>query len=61
MKLAGMFGLLGIGLLQVLVGLQTAILFCVLLFAVALVVALRIDEGRGRGVAEAHDAGETIW
>jgi UMF1 family MFS transporter len=61
MKLAGMFGLLAIGLLQVLVGLQTAILFCVLLFAAALVVALRIDEGRGRAIAAAHDAGDTIW
>jgi UMF1 family MFS transporter len=61
MKLAGMFGLLAIGLLHVLVGLQTAILFCVLLFAAALVVALRIDEGRGRAIAAAHDAGDTIW
>jgi UMF1 family MFS transporter len=61
MKLAGMFGLLAIGLLQVLVGLQTAILFCVLLFAVALVVTLRVDERRGRAVAEAHDAGELVW
>jgi UMF1 family MFS transporter len=61
MKLAGMFGLLAIGLLQVLVGLQNAILFCVLLFAVALVVALRIDEARGRAIAAAHDAGEIVW
>jgi len=61
MKAAGVFGLLAIGLLQVLVGLQTAILFCALLFAVALVIALRVDERRGRAVAEAHDAGEILW
>ena len=61
MKLAGMFGLIAIGLLQILVGLKTAILFCALLFGVALVFALKVDEGRGRAVADAHDAGETTW
>jgi UMF1 family MFS transporter len=61
MKLAGVFGLLGVGLLQVWVGLQTAILFCAVLFAVALIVALGVDERRGRAEAEAHDAGETSW
>lgn len=48
LKLAGFFGLLAVGLLQALLGLQTAVLFCVLLFAVALFVSRRIDEARGR-------------
>jgi UMF1 family MFS transporter len=61
MKLAGVFGLLGIGLLQALVGLHAAILFCAVLFAVALIVAFWVDERRGRAVAEAHDAGEILW
>jgi MFS transporter, UMF1 family len=52
MKLAGVFGLLSIGLLQVLFGLQNAVLFCVLLFAAALVGSRRIDEARGRRMAE---------
>ncbi len=52
LKLAGMFGLLAIGLLQALVGLHTAILFCLLLFALALVVSRRVDEQRGRQAAE---------
>ena len=54
MKLAGVTGLLAIGVLQALLGLHTAVLFCILLFAAALIVSRRIDEGRGRAVAEAH-------
>jgi len=52
MKLAGVAGLLSIGLLQAALGLHTAVLFCVLLFAVALVASRRIDEARGRAMAE---------
>ncbi|TVQ91253.1 MAG: MFS transporter [Chromatiaceae bacterium] len=55
MKLASMFGLLGIGLLQVLVGLHAAILFCILLFATALWISLAVDEARGRITAEQAD------
>ncbi|MFW5724315.1 MAG: MFS transporter [Halochromatium sp.] len=47
-KLAGAFGLVGVGLLQAWVGLQGAILFCALFFAAAFVVALAVDESRGR-------------
>jgi MFS transporter, UMF1 family len=54
LKLAGLFGLLSIGLLQILLGLQQAVLFCVLLFGVALIVSYRFDEERGRCVAEAQ-------
>ena len=52
MKLAGVFGVLAIGLLQVLVGLHAAILFCIVLFAAALWVSRRVDEARGRAAAE---------
>ncbi len=50
-KLAAIVGLLGIGLLQVWLGLHTAILLCMFLFALALVVAMPVDEARGRAAA----------
>ncbi len=52
-RLASVFGLLAIGLLQTLVGLHMAILFCLLLFAAAWRIAARIDERRGRLAAGA--------
>jgi len=55
MKLAGVVGLLSIGLLQAALGLHTAVLFCVLLFAVALLVSRRVDEARGREMAASED------
>ncbi len=48
LKLAGVFGLLAIGVLQAVFGLHTAILFCIALFAVALIISYRVDEARGR-------------
>ncbi|MFU8895645.1 MAG: MFS transporter [Gammaproteobacteria bacterium] len=56
LKLAGVVGLVSIGLLQAALGLQTAVLFCIVLFAVALFISRRIDEARGRRTAESHDA-----
>ncbi len=50
-KLAAIFGLLGLGVLQTALGLQTAILFCAVLFAAALIVVLFVDETHGREVA----------
>ena len=52
MKLAGMFGLFAIGLLQTLLGLHVAILFCIALFAAALLISRWVDETRGRAAAE---------
>lgn len=57
MKLAGVFGLLAVGFLQALLGLHTAVLFCILLFVAALLVARGVDETRGRAIAAEHDAG----
>lgn len=55
MKLAGFAGVLCIGLLQMLVGLQLSILFCGVLFAIALMISYRVDEARGRASAELKD------
>jgi len=46
-KLAAIFGLFAVGLLQLVFGLQGAVLFCIVLFALALVPLATIDEARG--------------
>ena len=51
-KLAAVFGILGLGLLQAWLGLATAIVFCLVLFAVAMITVLPVDEHRGRRVAD---------
>ena len=50
-KLAAIFGLLSLGVLQVRLGLQSAILLCSLFFLVALVLTLFVREERGRAAA----------
>lgn len=55
MKLAGFAGVLCIGLLQVLLGLHVSILFCGVLFAIALIISYRVDEARGCASAELKD------
>jgi len=52
-KLAAVFGLLGLGLLQAWVGLATAIVFCLLLFMIAFWTALSINAQRGQHQADA--------
>ena len=52
-KLAAIFGILGLGLIQAALGLADAILFCLALFVVAIIVALPMNEDRGRRAAEA--------
>ena len=54
MKLAGAVGLLSIGLLQMLLGLQNAILVCVVLFFVAWVISLTVNQQRGEAAAAEH-------
>ena len=51
-KLAAVFGILGLGLLQAWLGLATAIVFCLLLFAVAMLTVLPVNEQRGTEVAD---------
>ena len=55
-KLAAIFGLLSLGVLQVRLGLQSAILLCSLFFVAALVVTLFVREPRGRAAAAAYSA-----
>jgi len=50
-KLAAIFGILGLGLLQSAFGLQTAIVFCLVLYAMAIVFGLQVHEARGIEVA----------
>lgn len=53
-KLAAIFGLLSLGVLQAQLGLQPAILLCSLFFLAALVLALFVREPRGRAAAAAY-------
>ncbi|MEX0899396.1 MAG: MFS transporter [Gammaproteobacteria bacterium] len=55
-KLAAVFGIFGLGLLQASFGLHRAILFCIALFAAAAVACLFVDQTRGRASAAAADA-----
>jgi MFS transporter, UMF1 family len=54
-KLAAVFGVLGLGVLQSWFGLQSAILFCAVLFATAIAVGLLVDQDRGRRRAETYE------
>ncbi|MEX0660784.1 MAG: MFS transporter [Balneolaceae bacterium] len=51
-KLAGVFGIIGLGLLQAQFGLQKSVLFCAALFLVAIVVCLFVNQERGELVAD---------
>ena len=53
-KLAAVFGMLGLGLIQALFGLADAIVFCVLLFAAALGATMVVDTQRGEAAALRH-------
>jgi UMF1 family MFS transporter len=53
-KLAAIVGLLSLGVLQVRLGLQSAILLCSLFFLAALVLTLFVREARGRAAAAAY-------
>ena len=57
-KLASIFGLLSLGVLQVHLGLQSAILLCSLFFLAALLLALLVREPRGRAAAAAYIANQ---
>ena len=51
-KLAAVFGIFGLGVLQWAFGLADAILFCLVLFVLALVTVIPLNEARGEDVAE---------
>ncbi|XKE45930.1 MFS transporter [Halomonas organivorans] len=55
-KLAGVVGIVGLGLLQSVVGLQASILLCAGLFLVAILICLGVSQGRGMQAAREWEA-----
>jgi len=55
-KLAGVIGIIGLGLLQSVVGLQASILLCAVLFILAIVICLGVDQARGQQAARDWEA-----
>ncbi|WP_027967676.1 MFS transporter [Halomonas halocynthiae] len=55
-KLAGVIGIIGLGLLQSVVGLQASILFCAALFFIAIIICLWVNQSRGQQAAKNWDA-----
>lgn len=51
-KIAGVFGIIGLGLLQAEFGLQQSVLFCAFLFLIAIVVCLFVNQHRGEKAAD---------
>ena len=56
-RLSAIMGLMGLGILQTLLGLQKAVLVCSAFFFIAVVIVVFINEERGKAVARDH-AGE---
>lgn len=54
-KLAAVFGIFGVGMLQFVFGLEGAVLFCIVLFAAALIPLAGVDEKRGLAAAANYD------
>jgi UMF1 family MFS transporter len=53
-RLSAIVGLMGLGLLQTILGLQKAILMCSVFFFAAIVVVLFVNEERGKAAALRH-------
>jgi UMF1 family MFS transporter len=53
-KLAAVFGIIGIGILQTQFGLQRSVLFCAFLFLIAMVITVFVNEKRGTETADAY-------
>lgn len=51
-KIAGVFGIIGLGLLQAEFGLHMSVLFCAVLFLLAIVICLFVNEKRGERAAD---------
>lgn len=58
-KLAGVIGIIGLGLLQSVVGLKASILLCAGLFIVAILICLAVNQARGQRAAWEWERGET--
>lgn len=57
-KLAGVFGIIGLGILQTQFGLHRSVLFCAALFLVAIVVCMFVDQKRGEEAADRYGISE---
>ena len=55
-KIAGVFGIIGLGLLQAEFGLHQSVLFCAFLFLIALIVCFFVNEKRGEVTADDFQA-----
>lgn len=55
-KIAGVFGIIGLGLLQAEFGLHQSVLFCAALFLIAIVVSMFVNEKRGEIAADDFQA-----
>ncbi|UYG07398.1 MFS transporter [Halomonas sp. M4R1S46] len=55
-KLAGVIGIIGLGLLQSVVGLKASILLCAALFIVAILICLGVNQARGQQAARDWEA-----
>lgn len=55
-KLAGVCGIVMLGVLQTLIGLQASILLCVALFVIAMLICAKVNERRGREAALAWES-----
>ncbi len=53
-KLAGIFGIIGLGLLQTQFGLQKSVLFCAVLFLAAIIACLFVNQKRGEEAADRY-------
>lgn len=53
-KLAGVFGIIGLGLLQAEFGLERSVLFCAGLFVVAIIICFFVNEKRGEQAADQY-------
>ncbi|TVR28807.1 MAG: MFS transporter [Balneolaceae bacterium] len=51
-KMAGIFGIIGLGLLQAQIGLQKSLLFCAALFLIAMFVCFFVSQKRGEQAAD---------
>ncbi|MEX0994112.1 MAG: MFS transporter, partial [Balneolaceae bacterium] len=53
-KLAGVFGIIGLGLLQTQFGLHRSVLFCAALFFIAIVICMFVNQKRGEEAADRY-------
>jgi UMF1 family MFS transporter len=58
-KIAGVFGIIGIGLLQAQFGLHQSVLFCAALFLIAVIICLFVNEKRGERAADRFEEDPT--